>query len=195
VDKIKPEWLTALFTAVIAATGIWALTYAKGQIDEVRREAQEQIREARAEAQVQHLVTLDTEYNNEPMLTYRKLAAQKRLAGQKDPKEEDDVLDFFESVALLANRGYLTDEDVYTRFAYGILSTYADDKESIEEERKYDTTNLSNLEALIPRLEAIDAAQHGTLANPTKDDLADFWKNEAGLGVGTPSGHKQTSAK
>jgi hypothetical protein len=183
------EWLTAFFTLVIAATGICALVYARGQIQETRRESQEQIREARAEAQVQHLVTLDTEYQNEPIVSYRRIAAKKRMAGKKDPKEEDEVFEFLDKVALLANRGYLTDNDVYDRFAYGILCIYADDKDSIEAERKYDQTNFANVELLIPRLEAIDKARNGTLANPTKDDLSDFWKDEAEVGL------KQAGAK
>jgi hypothetical protein len=173
-----------LFTAVIAATGIWALVYAKGQI-----------REARSEAQVQHLMALGFEYQNEPMVTYRRMAALERIEGKKDRKEEDEVLDFFEKVALLANRGYLTDEDLYDRFAYGILCVYADDKESIEAAGKYDPTNHSNLELLIPRLEAIDAARHGTLANPTKEDLSDCWKDETEIDVGAPTAHEQTIAK
>jgi len=182
--KIRPEWLTAAFTGIIAVTGMWALRFAKGQI-----------REARAEAQVQHLVALDNEYRNEPMVTYRRICAQKRLAGTKEPEEEIQLLEFLDGVALLANRGYLTDPDVYDRFAYDILSLYADDQENIEQERKYDPTNYSNLILIVPRLEAIDEARHGTLAKPTKDDLRDYWNEQLAVGVGTPPRHKPTTTK
>jgi hypothetical protein len=57
--KIKPEWLTAIFTAAIAITGVCALFYAKGQI-----------RRARDEAQVQHLLGLENEYKSR-MLPYK----------------------------------------------------------------------------------------------------------------------------
>jgi hypothetical protein len=178
---LKPEWLTATFTLGIAVTGVYALHYAQVQIRDVRDQAQVQIREARDEAKVQHLVSLDTEFWNEPLLTYRKLCAQKRQKSIKDPNEEDAQLQFFDKVALLANHGYLADEDVYDRFAYNILSLYGDDKENIDEERKYDQTNYTNLLQLIPRLESIDKDRNGTLAKPTKDDLRDYWQQEAGL--------------
>lgn len=181
----RPEWLTALFTGIIAVTGMWALRFAKGQI-----------REARAEAQVQHLLALDSEYRTEPTVTYRKACAQKRLAGVKEPREETQLLEFFDGVALLANRGYLRDEDVYDRFAWDIFSLYTDDQENIEQERKYDPTNYSNLMLLVPRLETIDDARHGTLAKPTKDDLRDYWNEQLAVGVGTPpSRHEPTSTK
>jgi hypothetical protein len=58
------EWLTVVFTGIIAITGVWALIYASGQI-----------RLARDEAQVQHLLTLENQYKAEP------------LAGVEEPDE------------------------------------------------------------------------------------------------------------
>jgi hypothetical protein len=184
MTKLIADWLTAAFTVVIAVTGIWALIYARGQI-----------REAHAEAQVQHLLAFDTEYRSEPLVTYRRTDAQKRLQGLKEPAEESELLDFFEGVALLANRGYLNDEDVYDLFGWDILSLYADQRASIDEERKDDPTEYVSLVHLVPRLEVIDEARRGTLAKPTKDDLVEYWKEESAVGVGTPAGHKQPGAK
>lgn len=183
--KLKPEWLTAVFTGVVAAAGVWALVYASGQI-----------RQAHEEAQILHLLTLDTEFRSEPMVTYRRVCAQKRLAGVKDPDEEFKLLDFFEGAALLANHGYLKDTDVWEFFGGDILSLYADERETIEQDQKNDPTEYSNLTLLNPRLEAIDEARHGTAAKPSKDDLREYWRSEAVVGVGTPpSRHKQTGAK
>ena len=170
MTNFKPEWLTAVFTLGLVVTGVYAFRYAQGQINEYRDAAQ-----------VQNLVSLDTEFWNEPLLTYRKVCAEKRQKGVKDPDEEDELLQFFDKVALVDNRGYLNDEDVYDRFAYYILSLYKDNQESIDEELKYDPTNYSNLLSLVPRLETIDARRHGTLAKPTKDDMLDYWKEEAAL--------------
>jgi hypothetical protein len=172
--KIKAEWLTVFFTAVIAITGVWALIYASSQI-----------RQARDEAQVQHLLTLDMEWKAEPMLTYRRVCAQKRLAGVEEPDEEVELLNFFETVALLANHGNLKDADVWETFSYDIFPLYADDREDIEQDRKVDPNDYANLLLLIPRLEAIEALRHGTASKPSKDDLHEYWETESKIGVGT----------
>lgn len=152
--------------------------------------AKGQIREAHAEAQVTHLLALDSEHRNGPMVTIRKVAAAKRLSGLKNPEEEDQLLQFLDGVAPLANRGYLADQDVYDRFGYDILTVYADDEQSIQDERKYDPTNFSNLVLLVPRLEAIDKAEHGTLAGPTADDITEYWNEQAAIGPGALRSHK-----
>jgi hypothetical protein len=180
MTKIKAEWLTVFFTAIIAATGVWALIYASGQI-----------REAREEAQVQHLLTLENEYKSEPIATYRKVCAQKRLAGVDEPDEEVEILNFFETVALLANHGYLKDADVWETFSYDIFAVYADDREDIEQDRKQDANDYANLMLLIPRLEAIEESRRGTTAKPSKEDVRAYWESEAKIGAGTPIGrHK-----
>src|SRR5260370_37667762 len=105
MNLLTPDWLTATFTFILAATGIWALVFAN-----------QQLKQNREEAQVQHLLTLSAQYEQEPMVKYRKLYAQKRLAGSTEPPEEDRILDFFETVGLLVNRGYLKDTDVWETF-------------------------------------------------------------------------------
>jgi hypothetical protein len=77
-----------------------------------------QIRRARDETQVQHLLTLENEWKAEPMWTYRRMCAQKRLAGVQEPDEEVELLNFFETVALLANHGNLKDADVWETLSY-----------------------------------------------------------------------------
>jgi hypothetical protein len=171
--KINPEWLTAAFTFVIAVTGVWALWYASGQI-----------RQAHDEAQIQHLLTLEKEYDSEPITTYRKVCAQRRLAGEDEPDEELELLNFFETVGLLANHGALKDEDVWETFSYDIFTLYADDRDNIEQDRKRDPADYSNLTLLIPRLKAIEDAHQGKAAKPSKDDIHDYWESEAKLGVG-----------
>ena len=63
----RPEFWTAFFTSVLAGftaalagATFYALFYAKAQITE-----------ARAEAQIQHLLVLEQQYENEPLVTYR----------------------------------------------------------------------------------------------------------------------------
>ena len=113
-----------------------------------------------------------------------------------EPDEEVELLNFFETVALLANHGYLKDTDVWETFSLDIFSLYADDREGIEQDRKEDPNDYANLLLLIPRLEAIDATRHGAATKPSKEDLREYWKTESKIGVGTPKvQHKHAVAK
>jgi hypothetical protein len=169
------DWVTPVCTAIIACTGVLALAYAHWQL-----------KEAHEEAQVQHLLALEQQYEKEPMVTYRKLYAQKRLAGVEDPPERDELLGFFENVGLLVKRGYLRDSDVWELFSTEIFPLYADSRDEIEQDRKDDPPEYSNLTELVNRLEAIETSEKGTLAKPSKDDLKDYWKNDADIGAGAP---------
>jgi hypothetical protein len=158
--------------------------------------ASRQIREARDEAQIQHLLTLDHEYQTEPYVKYRRVYAQKRLAGEDDPDEGYQILDFFEPVALLANDGYLNDTHVWETFGVNVLYMYADEKENIEQARKDDPSEYSNLSLLVPRLEAIEVSHHGKSAKPSEDEIRDFWEDESKLGVSAPvSRSRRANAK
>jgi hypothetical protein len=179
------EWLTVVFTGIIAITGVWALIYASGQI-----------RLARDEAQVQHVLTVENEWKAEPIATYRRVCAQKRLAGVYESDEEVELLNFFETVALLANRGYLKDTDVWETFSLDIFSLYADDREGIEQDRKEDPNDYANLLLVIPRLEAIDVSRHGFATKPSKSELREYWMTESKIGVATPiAQHKRAITK
>ena len=70
------------------------------------------LRKPASRPQIQHLLTLVNEFDQEPMATYRRGFAQKRLSHKDDdPIELYRILDFFETVGLLVNRGYLNEED------------------------------------------------------------------------------------
>ncbi|HEX9223252.1 MAG TPA: hypothetical protein VF860_07970 [Candidatus Acidoferrales bacterium] len=184
-NKFNPDWLTGIGTAIIACTGMFALAYAHWQLSE-----------AHEEAQVQHLLMLNHEYEQEPMVTYRRTCAVKRLAGADGFPEEGRILDFFETVGGLVDRGYLKDTDVWENFANQIFPLYADARDTIERDRKTDPAEYSNLLSLVQRLEFIEDQHHGTLAKPSKDDIKEFWKDETTTGVGTPTGrHKHSTAK
>ena len=180
----NPEWWTVIFTGILAGTAIWALVYARMQISA-----------AREGAQVQHLLDLDQRYSQEPMVTYRKLYADKRIrSGSEGPFPEiERLLDFVETVALLVNRGYLKDTDVWETFSLDIFPLYADARDTVEQDRKEDPTEYSNLVSLVAQLERIETAQHGIAHKPSKEDIADFWQDEASIGVGTPSRKRKRS--
>src|SRR5260370_7897036 len=123
--KFTAERLTAIFTAIIAVTGVAALVYAHLQL-----------REAHEEAQIQHLLVFDQQYRQEPMISYRRTYATKRLAGVEDPPEETRLLDFFETIGLLVNHGYL--KHTYRRETSQpqIIPSYAYPRDMIEQDPK-----------------------------------------------------------
>ena len=55
-----------------------------------------------------------------------------------------------------------------------------------------DRADYENLVLLVPRLEAIDEAHHGTATKLSKDDTHFYWESEAKLGTVR---HKQTNTK
>jgi hypothetical protein len=175
VGKLTDERLTAIFTAIIAITGVVALAYAHWQLSE-----------SHEESQIQHLMSLDQQYRNEPMVSYRKNYAKKRLAGIADPPEETLLLDFFETIGLLVNRGYLNDTDVWETFATEIVPLRADVRDMIEQDRKDDPTEYSNFMVLADRMEVIEQEHHGSLVKPSKEDIKGFWQDELNIDVNTP---------
>ena len=78
-----PDFWTAVFTGVLALAAVVALVV--GYL---------QLREFHTEAQVQHLLALDQKFDQEPMLTFRRVLAEKRLKNEEDPDELYPVLDF-----------------------------------------------------------------------------------------------------
>jgi hypothetical protein len=176
----RPDWWTAIFTGLLATVTAGALWY-----------AHQQISASHEEAQVQHLLELDQRYSQEPMITYRKLYAQKRLKGDEASPERDKLLDFFETVAVLMNRGYLNETDVWETFGKDVFPLFADARDTIELDREDDPLGYSNLVSLVGRLELIEIARHGTEYKPSKDDITGYWKDEAAIGPGIPTEHRR----
>jgi hypothetical protein len=85
----RAEFWTAFFTGALAGATFYALLYARAQINESHQEAQ-----------VQHLLVLEQQYEQEPMATYRRRFAAARLKGEGEPDDLYKVLDFFETVGI-----------------------------------------------------------------------------------------------
>jgi hypothetical protein len=176
------DWnlVTAICTAVLAFTGVYALWFAS-----------QQLKQNREEAQVQHLLMLSAQYEQEPMVTYRKVCAQKRLAGDSEPPEEDRIISFFETVALLVNRGYLKETDVWETFSADIFPLYADARNMIADAQKDDPPTYLNFMSLVKKLKSIEAQQGGTSSTPSEDDVKGFWQDELDVTAGTPIRHRK----
>jgi hypothetical protein len=187
----RPDLWNAIFSGILAMTAVGALWYARDQIREGRTESEVQIQETRQQAQIQHLLELANEFDQEPMATYRRGLADKRLhhPNDDDPKELYRVLDFFETVGLLVNRGYLNEEDVWNEFGYWVLNLNADPemRANVDYENNRDPNEYAVYMQLVGRLQRIDAAHYGSNARPlAKDDVMNFYREELTIVGGTP---------
>jgi hypothetical protein len=179
---VHPAWLNVIFSAVLAATAVGALLYARKQIREARADSASQIEEAHNEVQVQHLLTMVSEFDQDPMATYRRELAKKRLKGKpEDPFEMYRELDFFETVDLLVDRGYLNEKDVWNQFRWWVFNLNADPavQDGIDFEQLKDPNEYSGFVSLVKRLQRIDEEQRGKDANPPWPEVKDFYLEES----------------
>jgi hypothetical protein len=193
-----PDWWTAVFSGMLAVTALGALWYARVQIREARELAEIQTKESRHQAQIQHLVTLENEFNQEPMATYRRGLAEKRLRHKNvEPLEMYKVLIFFDTVGLLVERGYLNDEDVWSVFGYLILNLNADSdiRATIQFEREHHPYEYTSYLALVDCLERIDVEHHGPASQISDEELMDFYQGELTIVGGTTVGTHPRSTK
>jgi hypothetical protein len=170
----RPAWLNVIFGGLLAVTAFGALWYAHAQI-----------REAHDEAQIQHLVTFVDEFDQEPMATYRKELADKRLhTTEDDPLELYRVLDFFDTIGRLVDRGYLDEEDVWSEFGYWILNLNADlpMRANVDYERQQNPNEYTEYLSLVARMQRIDL-------KPA--DVTAFYQEEFEIVGGTPITHGQ----
>ncbi len=171
-----PDFWTAFFTGVLALAAIAGFFLARSQL-----------REFHTEAQIQHLLSLEQKFEQEPMLAYRRGLAQKRLENQEEPDELYPLLDFFETVGLLVRRGYLDESDVWNTFSFSVFNLNADARNIIEQQQREDPTTYAEFTALVERLQRIEAKNHGTSARPSKEEIADYYRQEMLAGTSAPS--------
>ncbi len=165
--------ISALFTAVIASTGIAALRYAK-----------QQLTQSHESDKVRHLLKLIDELDGDSMARYRKSVAEKRLRGTVYPAEAQRLLDFCETVALLEKRGYLDLNDVWASFSYWMFNIYADFRVDIEQERRADPTYYEDFCGLIEQLRAVEKQKGRKEDHPSPTEIREFWQDEAKITVG-----------
>ena len=172
--RVSPETATAVFTGLLALTGIAAFVVAVRQLSQVQQQAR-----------IQHLLQLDRDFRSAPLTEYRSALAKKKLKGEEDPDELYRVLDFFEGIGLLVRRGYLEASDVWELFSDYVLTIYADAKGTMEDEQKSDPAYFYNLTSLVAEMQRIEIANTGRPDAPSQDDIRVFWEDEAGLLPGT----------
>ncbi len=171
----EPGFWTGVFTGIVAVTALVALWVADSQL-----------KENHAEAQVQHLLALTQQFEQEPIATYRRGLAGNRLKNEQDPDELYAVLNFFETVGLLVDRGYLSESDVWDTFGYWVFNLNADARDIIEQQQRDDPNAFADFTSLVGRLQRIEAERRGTGARPSKEEVIEFYHEELSAGVGGP---------
>lgn len=179
------DWTTAWATVAIAFTSIVALIYAAFQL-----------KQSRDIERVKHLVEFSQEFEQVPMTVYRKAVADKRAKGVECFFETQNILNFLETIGLLERRGYLNAEDVWNNFGYWMFNIYADFRDDIEQEQKDDPTYYEDFCRLVERIRKIEKKKGGTDDRPSKEEIKEFWQDEAETAaIGTPLRKRKTSKK
>lgn len=161
--------LTAWTTVGLLLTALFAVGFAWKQIDEGKRLAR-----------VQHLLALWLQFHQSPLENARVKVATAMLSGKSDCHELYNVLNFFELIGLLVQRGYLSAEDVWEMFGVWIFAYFQASSASREEQsRKADPNSYTKLDALHRKIKIIEMRNHGTSFQLGSESLREFWKSEA----------------
>jgi hypothetical protein len=192
----RPDWWVAIFTGLLAFTTLGAVWYAHEEIDQTLQEAFNQRQHELESDKITHLLELVKEFDQEPLATYRKELAYKRLhTKEDDPYELYRILDFFETVGRLSERGYLDDEDIWHQFGYWILHIDADEdmRANVLYEQKQNPNEYATYLKLVEKLKVIDAAHGGYQSHLTKENVTDFYREEQTIVAGTPIPQERTA--
>jgi hypothetical protein len=181
------EKITGYSTLAIAITGVLALVF-----------AYDQIRESHDQAQIQHLIELVNQFDQKPFTDLRTKLALSRIDRKHEalvPLKPDDapdemytILDFFDHVGLLEQRGYLDKSDVWAEFSSYLFPFYADAQPVIYEEQKATPATWQNVALLMKDLQDVDARKENSISSnqTTQDDLYSFYLGESSTQPGQP---------
>jgi hypothetical protein len=165
---------------ILATTSFFALLFVAWQI-----------RRARKQAQIQHLLQIDHEFTGDALVAYSSELAKKRLKGDPEPAELYRILDFFETVGLLVRRRYLDSYDVWSMYSHWMFNVYADFEIVITEYREQDSAYYAEFVRLLKKMEKIEKRESGSLSPPAKVEIISFWEEEAGLRPGSRAPRKR----
>jgi hypothetical protein len=182
--------LTAFSTLLLFVAGAGALIFANRQIQEARELAKIQLQESREQAKIQHLVELVQQFDQPPMVDFRKSLADKRLDAKhkillplnpgKAPYEMSDVLGFFEHMSRLEEQGYLDKYDIWDEFSDSMFPLYADARPYIDSQQKQDKEEYAGFTRLMKEMSQIEAEKEGGTVKPqSQDDIRVFYVIEA----------------
>ena len=123
----------------------------------------------------------ETQWNSDDMADTRRAAAASLLDGQPN-RDVEVVLDFFDQMALLVNRGALDEEMVWYQFYWPMASYWFASQGYVHKLGHDDPTRWEQLNSEMPRLVASEARRHTRSAEqavPTSAQIKDFLTTES----------------
>lgn len=180
------EVVTAISTAVLTATTLFALVFSWRQIRDFR-----QAEQVHQEAEQVHQVVEQVRYfTSTEFRQVRKSLATKRLDSRGKlvplsikavPEEMYEVLNYFEEIGLLERKGYLNAEDIWEELGYWALNTYEDAKPVIAHDRQEDPTLYTDLERLINLIQQVEKSKTGKPRALPSAEIEDFYRYQKKL--------------
>ncbi len=128
---------------------------------------------------------LDADWNSVGMQDARSAAATALLAG-RSAREIDVVLDFFDEVALLLQRGAVDEELVWYEFYHPMASYWYASQKYMSKESSDGKMPWEHLAVVIPRMLDLESQRHHRPveeAMPTMTQLRDFLNTEIDAGT------------
>jgi hypothetical protein len=122
----------------------------------------------------------DRYYHSKGMKEKRKEAAKAIL--NKKGNKLDDILDFFELIAVLTNRGALDKEIAWNTFYNPIMNYWLAGKDYIANAIEEDSAVWKDLRTLVDTLQDVEKKKkNGEIKIPSKEKIREFLNEESNL--------------
>jgi hypothetical protein len=145
-----------------------------------------QIHRARFSQAIDLLLKFESNFFGDEKREQRSKAARRILNTPSDYAESEDIVDFFETIALLTRKGALDKYMVWHTFYYWINNYYEIAKQHIDARRKKDVTIWQDIGPFVENLRKLQMKQAGlsSLAQtiPTAQELEQFLNEERSEG-------------
>jgi hypothetical protein len=171
---------SAVVALAACATAIAAMVVAVAVVSQVRHETARVLFNTGLDS----LWHFDAQWNSDGMLDARNAAAAALLDGRPS-HDIDDVLDFFDQIALLLNRGALDEEMVCYELYWPMANYWFASQEYIRQVQRDAPAAWEQLASAMPRLRTIEARRRKRTAEaavPTKQQIREFLSAEVHSG-------------
>jgi predicted membrane-bound mannosyltransferase len=163
---------SAVAALAACATAVAAMVVAVASVSQVRQETQRVLFNTGLDS----LWHFDAQWDSDGMLDARSAAAAALLDGRPS-HDVDDVLDFFDQIALLLTRGVLDEEMVCYEFYWPMANYWAASQEYVHQVQRDAPGAWQQLAAVMPRLTTIEARRRQrppAAAVPTRAQIGAF---------------------
>jgi hypothetical protein len=173
------DWgaVTAVSTAALVLTGVGAIFFVYRQIENER-----------VYRRIENLEEQLRRFDTNPLAEHRKKLAEARLDSshtklrnldaEYPPTNSYEILNFFEHIAFLVDKGHLDMYDVWHSFDYWATAYYFDLRSVIEVEQRDDASSYCDFVKLIAQLRSIQIKEAGRENTWVGDELVGFYASE-----------------